>query len=79
MNFQATQQLSGTAAETASPRVASTSRAVHMNADRLGTCAYPWPVTFGGNPPGMNGTMLIERSVIATPKHRLRRPEDRSH
>jgi hypothetical protein len=62
----ATHQLSGLAAETA----ASRGRAANQ-----GTCAYPWP---GGDTHGVNA-MFVDLEVIATSKHRFRRPEDRSH
>ena len=65
LNTQATHQLSGMAAESAASRRAASQ----------GTCAYPWP---GGDAHGSNDT-FVDLKVIATPKHRLRRPEDRSH
>jgi hypothetical protein len=66
LKLQATQQLSGMAAGSAASR-----RASHP----AGICAYPWlgSDTVGTNP------MFADLKVIATPKHRLRRPEDRTH
>ena len=66
MNTLATYQLSGMAAEAA----ASRGRVANQ-----GNCAYPWP---GGDAHGVND-MFVDLKVITTSKHRLRRPEDRSH
>lgn len=62
----ATYQLSGPAAETAASR---------GRVAIEGNCAYPWP---GSDTHGVNG-MFVDLPVIATSKHRLRWPEDRSH
>ena len=69
MKLQATQQLTGLAAAIATP-----SRAAAYQ----GTCAG-WPKTFGGDTHGETNQMFVDLPVIATSKHRLRRPEDRSH
>lgn len=71
MKLQATQQLTGLAAATA-----ATSRAARYQGI---ACASSWPKTFGGDTHGETNSMFVDLPVIATDKHRLRRPEDRSH
>jgi hypothetical protein len=48
-----------------------------MAAASRGACASGGAYTWLGN--DLGNSIFADRKVIATPKHRLRRPEDRSH